>query len=164
MLVEIVKTFTDPGGNVHLAGSQEHVRTSTAEQYFDWQVAKRPVYKTFKEAMDAKEKERVSALPKSAAPATGWSIRESTGNDLRVRFVVVETSPLGGTTFYDAPPSHAPASVKQKFADAIATDANAFSERAAFLEKQRNEPSRTNGYNEFDLARVTFGANGVRKS
>lgn len=111
--------------------------------------------------MAEQEALRVASIPSSASR---WSIRESTSNDPRVRFVVTETSPLGEITFYDAPPSHAPASVKQKFADAIATDANAFSERAEFLQRQRNEPQRQNGYNEFDVARVTvFGANGVKK-
>jgi hypothetical protein len=167
MLVEIVKTFTDPGGNVHLAGSQEHVRTSTAEQYFDWKVAKRPEYKTFKEAMDAKEKERVSALPKSAAPATGWGIKESTSNDPNApRFLVVKTTPTGETFFFDSPPSDAPPFIKQRFADAVVTNAAQFTDRAAFLKQQQEDYARQHDGTQSEAAGIALtiiGARGVGK-
>jgi hypothetical protein len=147
----------------HLNGKIVHeARESVAPFILSGQCEEVP-YENHVEYLNDVEKQRQAALPKSAAPATGWTVRESTSNDPRVRFIVVETSPLGEITFYDAPPAHAPRAVKQKFADAIATDAAAFSSRAEFLKQQRNEPSRTNGYNEFDLARVTFGANGVKR-
>jgi hypothetical protein len=144
----------------HLNGKIVHeTRESVAPFILSGQCEEVP-YKNHIEYLNDVEKQRQAAQP---AQATGWSVRESVGNDPRVRFVVVETSPLGEITFYDAPPLHAPASVKQKYADAVATDANAFSERAQFLQRQRNEPSRQNGYNEFDVAKVTFGANGVKR-
>lgn len=154
--------YTEFALNPALRGTISHLPQHRAQALIDSGAAVELPYKNYVERLHDEQAQR-AAEPKNA-PATGWSIRESTSNDPRVRFIVVETSPLGAITFYDAPPAHAPASVKQKFADALATDAAAFSSRAEFLEKQRHEPSRTNGYNEFDLARVTFGANGVRKS
>jgi hypothetical protein len=162
MEIEITKTF-DHLGTTYQAGQKTHVENSIAADFIHHKVAKRVAYKTHKEFMDAHEKQRVADLPSSAAPATGWSIRESTSNDPRVRFVVAETSPLGDITFYDAPPAHAPASVKQKYADAVATDAAAFSSRAEFLAKQAREPRITTGHTETDLATVTFGASGVKR-
>jgi hypothetical protein len=145
----------------HLNGKIVHETRESVAPYILSGQCEEVQYKNYVERLNDEEAARVAALPKSAS---GWGIREarrSEGNP--VRFIVTETTPLGETIFYDAPPAHAPASVKQKFADAIATDANAFSERAEFLQRQRNEPSRQNGYNEFDVARVTFGANGVKR-
>jgi hypothetical protein len=144
----------------HLNGKIVHeTRESVAPYILSGQCEEVP-YKNHVEYLNDVEKERQAAQP---AQATGWSIRESTSNDPRVRFVVTKTSPLGEVTFYDAPPADAPEYVKQKFRDAVATDEALFSSRREFLEKQRNEPSRTNGYNEFDLAVVTFGAHGVKR-
>ena len=153
--------YTEFVPNPALRNTITHLPQHRAQALIDSGAAVELPYKNYVERLHDEQAQR--AAESKNAPATGWSIRESTGNDLRVRFVVVETSPLGEITFYDAPPSHAPRSAKQKFADALATDAAAFSSRAEFLEKQRNEPQRQNGYNEFDLARVTFGANGVVK-
>jgi hypothetical protein len=154
MEIEITKTFTDPGGNVHIADSIEHVSDSVALTYFEWKVAKRAVYKSLKEAMDAKERQRIAALPPGSALAAGWSLREATGNDPSVRFIVVKTSPTGELTFYDAPPEDAPLKFKQRFADAVATDSAAFSSRAEFLKRQASEPLRTTGYNVGDIAKA----------
>ena len=146
----------------HLNGKIVHETRESVAPYILSGQCEEVQYKNYVERLNDEQAQR-AAEPKNA-PATGWSIRESTSNDPRVRFIVAETSSLGEITFYDAPPAHALLAIKQKFADAIATDAAAFSSRAEFLEKQRHEPSRTNGYNEFDLARVTvFGANGVKR-
>jgi hypothetical protein len=146
----------------HLNGKIVHETRESVAPYILSGQCEEVQYKNYVERLNDEQAQR-AAEPKNA-PTTGWSIRESMSNDQRVRFIVIETSPLGEITFWDAPPAHAPASVKQKFADAIATDAIAFSERAEFLQRQRNEPQRQNGYNEFDVARVTiFGANGVKR-
>jgi hypothetical protein len=103
---------------------------------------------------------RIASIPSSASR---WSIRESTSNDPRVRFVVAKTSPLGETTFYDAPPADAPLKIKQQFADAIATDAAAFSSRAEFLKRQNAHREPSEQSRATDIAVVTFGVNGVKK-
>jgi hypothetical protein len=144
----------------HLNGKIVHeTRESVAPYILSGQCEEVP-YKNHVEYLNDVEKQRQATQP---AQVTGWSVRESIGNNPRVRFVVVETSPLGEITFYDAPPAHAPASVKQKYADAVATDAAAFSSRAEFLAKQAREPRITTGHTETDLATVTFGATGVKR-
>jgi hypothetical protein len=145
----------------HLNGKIVHETRESVAPYILSGQCEEVQYKNYVERLNDEQAQR-AADPKNA-PATGWSVRESVGNNPRVRFVVIETSPLSEITFYDAPPAHAPASVRQKFADAVATDAAAFSSRAEFLAKQRNEPRVTTGHTETDLAVVTFGANGVKK-
>jgi|HubBroStandDraft_6_1064221.scaffolds.fasta_scaffold588084_2 hypothetical protein len=153
--------YTEFALNPALRGTISHLPAHRAQALIDSGAAVELPYKNYVERLNDEQAQR-AADPKNA-PATGWSVRESVGNNPRVRFVVVETSPLGEITFYDAPPLHAPASVKQKYADAVATDAAAFSSRAEFLAKQRNEPRITTGHTATDLAVVTFGANGVVK-
>lgn len=120
-------------------------------------------YKNHVEYLNDHEAQRQAALPKSAAPATGWGIRQSTSNDPRVRFVVTETTPMGETIFYDAPPAHAPLKIKQQFADAIATDVAALSSRNEFLEQQRLHVEPTQRYPEQGIALTIIGANRVVK-
>jgi hypothetical protein len=147
----------------HLNGIIQHEPYEAVAPFLLSGACEEVPYKSTLDFLNDHEARRVAALPKSAAPATGWSIRESTSNDPRVRFVVTETSPLGEVTFYDAPPVHAPASVKQKFADAVATDAAAFSQRAEFLKRQNEHREPTELSRPYDIARTIIGANGVKR-
>jgi hypothetical protein len=155
--------YTEFALNPALRGTISHLPQHRAQALIDSGAAVELPYKNHVEYLNDYEAQRIAALPKSAAPATGWGIRESTSNDQRMRFVVTETSPLGETTFYDAPPAHAPLSVKQKFADAVATDAAAFSSREEFLQQQKKHVEPTQRYPAQGIALTIIGANGVVK-
>jgi hypothetical protein len=93
--------YTEFALNPALRGTITHLPQHRAQALIDSGAAVELPYKNYVERLNDEQAQR-AADPKNA-PATGWSVRESVGNNPRVRFVVVETSPLGEITFYDAP-------------------------------------------------------------
>jgi len=120
------------------------------------------LYKSTLEFLNDHEAQRQAAMPKIG---DGWALKETMATpDRRGQVLIVKTTSLGETLYYDAPPADAPPHIIQRWKDALATDAAQFSSRAEFLQKQNahSEPGRQ--YPAGDIARViTFGANGVKR-
>ena len=88
MHIQILKTFTDLGGNVHIAGTREHARTSTAELWIDSKVAERVRYTCAAERLAVEEALRQAAIPASQRdnnPTAVWSLRTLPSGKLTVR-------------------------------------------------------------------------------
>jgi hypothetical protein len=104
----------------------------------------------------ASQKKSNTKTMSSASPpqADQWAINESR-HDPNTRFIVARTG-VNGITYYDAPPADAPVHVKQRFADLVATDAQAFADRSDFLNKQNNhkEPATPGIASVVDIARA----------
>jgi hypothetical protein len=143
------------------AGKEEHVENTAGRALVLAGFAEEVPYKNYRERL-AEESKQIAAAA-TAPPIDQWAINQSTSNDPNApRFVVAHTTVLG-TTYYNAPPKHAPAHVKQRFRDLVATDDNAWKERQEFLKRQAAESSTTTGYHQGDLARVTvIGKGGTR--
>jgi hypothetical protein len=154
--------YTEFALNPALRGTITHLPQHRAQPLIDSGAAVELPYKNYVERLNDEQAQRAAEPKPKDAPVIGWIIRESTGNDPRVRFVVVKTTPHE-TTFYDAPPADAPESIKQKFKDTLATDAALFTARGEFLQQQARQPSYKPGHTETDVAIVTFGAYGVKK-
>jgi len=108
--IEYLVNYTDRSGKVHLAGEHDHCSNAVAELYFHEKIAKRPAYKTFKEAMDAKEKERAATQQTpdpNAVKGVEWGVMEH-GNSGRVticRKTLLETLYGNDKSFPDVPKS-----------------------------------------------------------
>ena len=133
------------------AGTIEHLEPFRAQPLIDAGFAEEIKYKNHVERLAALEKKRAAALP---PPTDQWAINESR-HDPNSRFIVAHTS-VNGVTYYDAPPADAPVHVKQRFADLVATDAQAFADRSDFLNKQNNhkEPATPGIASVVDIARA----------
>lgn len=148
--------------NPELRGTIADPKPHIAERLVAQGIAEFYRYPTLKEHLEAIERFRAAATP-APKPTVSWAINPSHSNDPNApRFIVAESGP-NGTLFYNAPPKHAPAHVKQRFDRMIAQDHTDWSERQEFLKRQAAESS-TSGYNQTDVAKVlVIGANGVKR-
>jgi len=139
--------------NPALRGTIADPKPHIAEQLVANGIAEYYKFPTLKEHLDAVEKLRVATLPPQADQ---WAINPSRSDDpSALRFIVMHTS-VNGITYYDAPPATAPAHVKQRFADLVATDSQAFVDRSNFLKQQAGhvEPKTPGLASVTDIARA----------
>lgn len=135
------------------AGTCEDVENTAGRALCCAGLATEIKYKNHVERLAALEKKRVAALP---PPTEQWAINPSrSDNPSAPRFIVMHTS-VNGITYYDAPPATAPAHVKQRFADLVATDSQAFVDRSNFLKQQADhvEPKTPGLASVTDIARA----------
>jgi hypothetical protein len=132
------------------AGTCEDVENTAGRALVLAGFAEEIKYKNHVERLAALEKKRAALPPQ----ADQWAINESR-HDPNTRFIVARTG-VNGITYYDAPPADAPVHVKQRFADLVATDAQAFADRSDFLNKQNNhkEPATPGIASVVDIARA----------
>lgn len=105
MRIQIIKTFTDPGGNEHVAGSVENVHNSVAAQYFEWKVAKHHEYRDYHERL-------AETMPASVAPLIQWAVNETQGARSAV---IVKMVNAADQTVYSEPPADCPPGVVARF-------------------------------------------------
>lgn len=115
MRIEYVKTFVDPGGNEHIAGTKDDVSQSTLEAYLEWKVAKRVVYKTFVEQMNDDPNRKPPVDP----ALVEWGTFNRPSGVVQIFRKQVAS---GEMTFFKTPPADCPPELARKFLAMATTD------------------------------------------